>query len=248
MKSIGMKTFGFLALAAACSHAIVGFGGQWAPAPGLKVKADKGIIVDNPGTDNDITIDQAKVEGLNGFGLKLWIDFLPFVDLEATTNFQYGYYDLAVVQGNTRVPVKNPLDVPFVDDRPVFARSVNDLTVLYPFLKLPPVVSIAKLYAGAGLTYVLTTTVLNAEMAKEAVDKAGGATTPAGVSVAMTQQLQDEGLEGGIGFHLVAGAKVKPPVIPLAAFANLKYHFLGSQPDAVDANSLTFELGGALDF
>jgi hypothetical protein len=41
---------------------------------------------------------------------------------------------------------------------------------------------------------------------------------------------------------------VKPPVIPIAAFADIKYHFLSTMPSAVDANSLTMELGAALAF
>lgn len=252
MRSIGMKSFAIVALAAAYSHAIFGIGGQWAPAPGVEVDADNAVIVDAPVNANDITLEQSKVDGLNGFGFKIWIDFLPFVDLEATTNLQYGYYDLTVVQGNNRVVVDAPIDVPFVDERPAYARSLTDLSILYPFLKLPPVVSIAKIYAGGGLTYCLSTAVLNSETAKKAIDKATAAgqtvDTPQEVAAALSDVLVDEGLSSGVGFHLMAGIKAKPPIIPLAAFANIKYHFIGSQPSGVSDNSLTYELGGALDF
>jgi hypothetical protein len=37
-------------------------------------------------------------------------------------------------------------------------------------------------------------------------------------------------------------------VIPIAAFADIKYHFLSTLPSAVDGNSLTMELGAALAF
>ena len=46
----------------------------------------------------------------------------------------------------------------------------------------------------------------------------------------------------------MVGAKAKPPIIPVAVFANIKYHILSSMPSAVDGNSLTLELGGALAF
>lgn len=251
MKSIGMKTFGFLAAAAAYSHAVFGIGGQWAPAPGLGVESSTGAIVGSGA--GAVTLDQASVDGLNGFGIKLWLDFLPFVDLEATSNFQYGYYDLSVSQGADTVPVTASFDVPFVEEKPVFARIVSDLSVLYPFLKLPPVVSLVKLYAGAGFTHVLATEVVNAEFSEKAVAKAvaadpGAADNPDEVAAILADAIIDEGLSSGFGFHIMAGAKLKPPIIPLAIFANIKYHFLSSQPDAVDGTSLTTELGGAFAF
>jgi hypothetical protein len=250
MKNIGMKTLGILAGAVCYSHALFGIGGQWAPALGLEVKGDSSAVV---GTGaNAIYLSQAKVEGLNGLGLKVWIDSLPFVDIEAGSNLQFGFYDLTVVQGTNKVEVKAPLDVPMVDEKPGFARIASDLSVLYPFLKLPPVIPVAKVYAGAGITHVLATEVLNASLAKKAVDKAVAAgrtpDTPAEVAQELVNVLKDEGLSSGVGFHLMAGVKVKPPIIPIAAFANIKYHFLGSMPDAVDGNSLTMELGGALAF
>lgn len=251
MNNIGIKTFGLMAAAAIYSHAIFGIGGQWAPALGLKVKGDSSSVV-ALGGGNDIYLDQAEVSGLSGLGAKIWIDFLPFVDLEASSNIQFGFYDLSVIQGTNTVEVKAPIDVPMVDDKPGFARIASDVSVLYPFLKLPPLVSLVKLYAGAGMTHVMATEVLNAKLAKKAVDKAVAAgrtpNTPSEVAAELVNVLKDEGLTSGFGFHLVAGAKAKPPIIPIAVFANIKYHFLNSQPDAVDGNSLTMELGGALAF
>jgi hypothetical protein len=250
MNNFGMRTFGLVAAAALYSHAIFGIGGQWAPAPGLEVKSDSAAVAGSGATE--ISLIQGSVSGLQGFGAKIWIDALPFIDLEATTNVQWGFYDLKVAQGSQSVEVKSPLDVPFVDERPGFARIATDISVLYPFLKLPPVVSLVKLYAGAGMTHVLATEVLNGELAEKAVQKAidAGRTpdSPSEVAEELVNVLKDEGLSSGVGFHLVAGAKAKPPVIPLAAFINVKYHFLGSQPDAVDGSSLTLEVGGALAF
>lgn len=252
MKSIGLKTFGLMAAAAMYSHAIFGIGGQWAPAMGLEVKSDSSTVVELG--SNDISLDQAGVDGLGGFGVKFWIDALPFIDIEASSNIQMGYYDLNVNQGTQSVEVKADLDVPFVEGKPVFARILSDVSILYPFLKLPPVVSLVKLYAGGGFTHVLATEVVNAPFAKKAVDKAvvgGGATaadTPDEVAKILADAVIDEGLTSGVGFHIMAGAKAKPPVIPLAAFINVKYHFLNSQPSAVDGNSLTLEVGGALAF
>lgn len=248
MKNPGIKALALLAMAAAHSHAIFGIGGQWAPALGLEVKESEGDLV---GTGaNAIRLGQGGVDGLQGFGAKIWVDFLPFIDIEASSNIQMGYYDLDVIQGTNTVPVEAELDVPFVEGKPVFARIVSDISVLYPFLKLPPVVSLVKLYAGGGLTHVLATEVVNAEFAEAAVagKSASEVDSPEEVAAILAEEIIDEGLASGVGFHLMAGAKAKPPIIPVAVFANIKYHFLSSQPDAVDGNSLSLELGGALAF
>jgi hypothetical protein len=251
MKSMLIKSLTLAAFAAAYSHAIFGIGGQWAPAMGLEVKGSQGTVATS-GTQS-FSIDQASVSGLNGFGLKIWIDALPFVDVEAGTNIQYGFYDVTIVGPGAadRTPLEFDLGVPTVD-KPAFARIMNDVSVLYPFLKLPPVVSLVKLYAGAGITHVLATEVLNAGFAKKAIDKAKASgenpTTADELSEIVVDAIKDEGLTSGFGFHLMAGAKAKPPIIPVAVFANIKYHILSTMPSSVDGNSVTLELGGALAF
>jgi hypothetical protein len=249
MKALWIRTLALAAAAVGYSHAIFGIGGQWAPAPSLEVKGSSGAVA-GAGTDS-VTLTQGKVSGLNGFGLKLWIDALPFVDVEAGSNIQWGMYDVTVAQGANKKNVTFDLGVPTVD-KPGFARIVSDVTVLYPFLKIPPVISIGKLYAGAGITHALATEVLNQSFAKKAVKKAQDAgktvTTPDEVSKVLVDAIKDEGLKSGVGFHIEAGAKVKPPIIPIAVFADIKYHFLSSMPSVVDANSMTMELGGALAF
>lgn len=250
MKNVLIKTLALAACATAYSHAIFGIGGQWAPAMGLEVKGSQGVVATGGG--ESYSVDQSSVSGLNGFGLKIWIDALPFIDLEATTNIQYGFYDVDIVgPGTERYPLEFDLGVPTVD-RPAFARIMNDVSVLYPFLKLPPLVGLVKFYAGGGVTHVLATEVLNAGFAKKAIDKAkASGETPSSseeLSEIVVDAIKDEGLTSGFGFHLMAGAKVKPPIIPLAVFANVKYHFLSTMPSTVDGNSLTLELGGALAF
>ena len=249
MKASWIKSLALAAMAVGHSHAIFGIGGQWTPAPGLEIKGSSGTI---GGTaENPVILTQGNVDGLKGFGVKLWIDALPFIDLEAGSNIQWGMYDLKISQGADTAKVNFDLGVPTVD-KPGFARIVSDVTVLYPFLKLPPVVGIAKLYAGAGLTHVLATEVLNQKFAQKAVDKAvakgESAGSPDDVEKIIVDAIKDEGLNNGVGFHLEAGVKVKPPIIPIAVFADVKYHFLGAMPSVVDANSMTMELGGALAF
>lgn len=256
MKTIFTKTMMIAASAVVYSHAIFGIGGQWAPAPGLEVKSDRSELV-GAGA-NKIYLNQAKVSGLQGFGLKLWIDALPFVDIEAGSNMQFGYYDVSVIgpTASDSLPLKFDLGVPMLQGKPVFSRIVSDVTILYPFLKLPPLISIVKVYAGGGISHVLSTEVLNSSFAKDALAKkaTGGVIDPAKtytadeVSKILIDGIIDEGLKSGIGFHIELGAKAKIPVIPIAIFADAKYHFLSSMPKAADANSLTYEMGAALAF
>jgi hypothetical protein len=248
MRNLFVKTLGLTAAAVMYSHAIFGIGGHWAPSPGTEVKQSRDTILS--GSGNNFIISEGGVKGLNGFGLKIWIDALPFIDLEATSNIQYGAYDLSLIgpTGADSNAVKFDLGVPLVPDKPVFARIVSDVSVLYPFLKLPPVVSIVKVYAGAGISHVLSTQVLDSKFAAKALSGFNGTESESEVASKLTKAIVKEGLSSGFGFHVMLGAKAKIPVIPIAAYANLKYHFGGGLPDAVDASSMTFELGGGLAF
>ncbi len=251
MKSVLIKTLTIVSGFAVYANAIAGFGVQWAPSPGLEVKSSKGSITDSvAGKSASIVVD--KVSGLQGFGLKFWIDALPFVDIEASSNVQFGQYDVnLILPDNSSIPLKYDMNIPLAPSKPIFARIVNDVSIVYPFLKFPPVISIARLYVGGGLTYGLSTQVLDSSFARKALKDANlnSNSSQDQLSSALTKAITKEGLKQGIGFHLMAGVRVKPPVIPLAIFANIKYHFLGAAtPSSADANSLTYELGGGLAF
>src|SRR5690606_4427998 len=208
--SMWMKTLALAASAVATSHAIFGIGGQWAPVPALEIKSTSANIA-GAGSDS-VSVEQGSVSGLQGFGVKLWIDAFPFVDIEIGSNIQWGLYDVSIV-----APNEDPIDLNFdlgvpSMDKPGFARIVSDVSVLYPFLKLPPVVSLVKLYAGGGITHVLATEVLNASFARKAVAAARADDPAAGgdaeeISEILMESIVDEGLKSGMGFHLIVGAK-----------------------------------------
>lgn len=243
---------GLLAAALALpSHALFGLGFHYAPAPGAEVSSSRGLVSPAGATDS-IRIDLDGVSGLQGFGLKLWIDALPFVDLEATGNVQFGYYDVAFLLNGNRQALDFDLGIPGVKGKPFFARSYADVAVLYPFFKLPMV----KLQAGGGLTFGAGTPVLDSRFARKALDRAqatgdydpNGPVSANAIAGILTDAIKDEGMVTGAGFFLQAGVKVKPPIIPLAVYADAKYRIAGYHPDGVDGNGLGFELGGALAF
>jgi hypothetical protein len=236
------------------SHAIFGIGGHWGPAPTLAVKASEGDIAGSGNTA--ISLSNGESSTLQGFGAKIWVDALPFIDLEVASNVQFGTYDVGFTfPGSSERALSFDLGVPLAPTKPAFVRIHNDVSVLYPFLKLPPLVSIAKLYGGAGLSYGLATAVLSPEFAKKAVENAVSAGdynltsgTAGELETVLVDAIKEEGLKQGVGFFLQIGAKVKPPIIPIAAYVDAKYQFFGFMPDEVDGPSLTLEIGGALAF
>lgn len=261
MKNLLAKAAVLIAAGTLSSHAIFGIGGHWAVTPGYAVEGSNGAVYDTTvgGQQAGINLIQGKVEGLNGFGVKLWVDAIPFVDVEATANFQWGMYDASFATfgfpQNDTVNLEYQTDFPFADKaEPTFGKLDLEGSVLYPFLKLPPMVGIAKFYAGAGITYTLSTAVLDNEFAAEALEGKIGAVNPSDeasiqkVTQLLTEAIIEEGLLQGIGFHVMAGTRVKPPIIPLAIYANVKYAMLGGLVDGADSEALTFELGGGLAF
>ncbi len=254
MKRIWIHAWIVLSALAIQSHAIFGVGGHWAPALGFDVKANQDTVASSGG--QAATLDEKGLSGLQGFGAKIWIDALPFVDLQMTGNFQFGYYDVDLITpdgqgGTTTTPVSFGLKMPFVQDKPYFARAYGDLAVLYPFLKLPPLISLVKVYGGGGVTYGVATQILTASFAKSALASANLQNSPtdqAALSKALIKAMRDRGLKTGMGGFLQLGSQFKPPVIPIAVYLDFKYHFLGFAPDLTSGSDLTMELGGALAF
>lgn len=261
MKSIWMKSLTLVGALALSSHAIIGLGAHIAPAFGPEVKASKGdVMPDGSTAAGRVQLNTGGVSGLQGLGVKLWIDFLPLIDVEATANVQFGYYDMSfVVDTSTTGPsaydttdINPEYGIPFTEDKPFFARVSGDVAALYPFFKIP----LLKLYAGGGVSYIAATPVLSNTFAKKALTKAEAEGTfnadnasPEAISEVLVDALKDEGMAMGLGFFGQVGAKVKPPIIPLALYANAKYGFGGPSVSGVSGGpGLTLELGGALAF
>ncbi|MFC1584017.1 hypothetical protein ACFL5V_00570 [Fibrobacterota bacterium] len=255
MKLLWIKSLLILAVLTAYSHAIFGIGAQYAPNFTAEIEASQDTVLYQNTTNSNIMLNQKSETGLIGFGGKFWIDFLPFIDIEASTNIQFKEYGAALeadLDGNGTIDTTIELEVeaPIVGKRtPPFVKVSSDLSIKYPFLKFPPAISILKLYVGAGITHVMSTVMLDTEFATKAVTGAGvtDPTDTQAISNAIVDAFKDEGLQSGIGGHALVGAKAKLPVIPIAVFVDGKIHFGGGLPDAV-SNGLTLEMGAALAF
>lgn len=260
-----LKKVGMAALAvAAQSFAIVGFGGHYVINTG-SVDAAKSNVYSfeeaASGNEVNVLLDQKKVDGLSGFGFKLWIDALPFIDVEATGNLQFSRYSAALnftdADGEA-YPDLDPVPIEMEFDnlpglgkaRPVFASMTGDLSVTYPFTMLP----IIRPYVGGGLSYIASTPVMDKEFTQKFLARTGAALldpealaadpdAAEKVGTALGEALADEGLNTGIAGHALVGVRVKPPIIPLAIYANTKYYF-GGNFDSQYNPGFVFELGG----
>ena len=262
MKSLWIKSLILTGAVVSASHAIIGLGVHLAPAYGPEVKKATGPIMPAGSANaNRIQLKTGSVSGMSGLGLKLWIDFIPVVDLEFTGNIQYGQYDMAFLTdtstggtGQYKTTVVKPgLNAPGLDDKPAYLRSTGDIAILYPFLKIP----LVKFSAGGGLSYIVGSPVFNASFTRSALTKAEAAgsfdadnATPAAIQKVLIDAIKDkDNYAKGIGFFVQAGAKVKPPIIPLALYLDAKYGFGGPTVSGVSGGQgLTVELGGAIAF
>ena len=104
MKSSWIKSLALTGALALQSHAIFGIGGHWAPALGMEVKANRDTIASLAG--GSALLNEKGASGLQGFGGKMWIDALPFIDLEMAGNLQFGYYDVDLITPAGTSPLK----------------------------------------------------------------------------------------------------------------------------------------------
>jgi hypothetical protein len=203
------------------------------------LEASEGIIGSSPG---EIIVKQEKAEGLKGLGFKLWVDFLPFVDVEGTFNITAARYKTTLTQsGNTfslDYPLEAPYSILFDDASPIYGVASGDLSITYPFDILP----IVRPYIGAGLSYFISTQVVNTAFVEKVVDPNNLAAFDK-INDAVIEKLKKSEYETGIGGHIIAGIRIKPPMIPAAIYANGKYYF-GGNTNSQFSQGLVLELGG----
>jgi len=244
--------FAAAAMLATQSFAIAGIGAHYTPSVGTTLK--EAAREDIKGTDGKIGFSHGSFDYIQGFGFKAWVDILPFVDIEATFNIQFASYNAALWVGAGDDARKVPLEIelggtPFAKATPKYIAMNADLSVTKPFsIPLFPI----RPYVGGGLTFHWNTFVLNKAFVENVMDKAfaeGNYPTDENELVKalkdkVVDYAKDEGLTKSIGIHLLAGVRFKLPVIPIAAYANVKCYLGGDYDSDIDAGNFAFELGG----
>ncbi|WP_290762659.1 hypothetical protein [Fibrobacter sp. UBA4297] len=249
--------FAAAALLATQSFAIAGFGAHYTPSVGTKLKAaDRADIkTENVNLEGKLGFSHGNFSYIQGFGFKAWLDLLPFVDIEASFNIQFASYNAALWTYDEGEPVKHPLEIelggtPFAKATPKYVGMNADISVTYPIsIPLFPI----RPYVGGGLTMHWNTFVLNKAFIENIIDNMYEEAKANGKDFSFDEkQLADkvvdyakkESLTKSIGIHLLAGVRFKLPIIPIAAYANVKCYLGGDYDDDIDAGHFAFELGG----
>jgi hypothetical protein len=235
----------FALFASTQAFAIIGVGAHYIMNTG-SLGASSGEIKD--GNLLSIKVDQEKSDGLRGLGFKLWIDFLPFVDVEGTFNIAAARYKTTLIFPppiDKTVPLSFPVEAPysvlFDDASPIYGIATGDVSITYPFDILP----IIRPYIGAGLSYFVSTPVVNAAFVEKVV-KTVDLTDPKavdGIGDAVVDALKNSDYESGMGGHIIAGVRLKAPFIPIAIYTNGKYYFGGNTASKF-SQGFVLEVGG----
>ena len=241
--------FAAAALLATQSFAIAGIGAHYTPAVGTSLNEAKRSEIFK-GQDK-LQFSHGNFDYIQGFGFKAWVDLLPFIDIEGTFNIQFASYNASLWAMRDDGTFKEiPMEIelggtPFAKATPKYIAMNADISVTYPFsIPLFPI----RPYVGGGLTMHWNTFVLNKAFVANVFKNAYGeaAVVPSANELAdkVVDYAKDEGLTKSIGIHLLAGVRFKLPIIPIAAYANVKCYLGGDYDDDIDAGHFAFELGG----
>jgi len=246
MKNVFAFAVVFALFAGTQAFAIIGVGAHYVMNTG-SLESSTGVIETTGPASNlvPITVTQESASGLQGLGFKLWIDVLPFVDVEGTFNVSAVRYKTTLQVGNTppislEYTPEAPYNMVFDKASPIYGILSGDLSITYPYNELP----IIRPYVGAGISYMASIPVVNAAfinkleldptiMDADNADKIGDSVTKA---------LKNADYKAGAGGHVIAGFRIKPPIVPLAVYANCKRYFGGDIGPFTQG--FVFEAGG----
>jgi len=217
----------------------------------------------------NIKVTQKSASGLQGLGFKAWIDLLPYVDIEGTLNIAATKYKTSltipkvvetddgdfVIKDTTIDLSYSPASpyniIPGGSVDPLFGIVNGDLSVMYPFTDIP----LIRPYIGVGFSYFASIPIANHSFAKKMLTNSKNKDTfealldPENPKAAekikgdLVSTLQSESYTTGMGGHIIAGFRIKPPIIPLAIYANGKY-YIGGNTNSQFSQGFVLEAGG----
>jgi len=241
--------FAAASLLATQAFAIAGIGFHYSPNVGTALKSADKAPLKYKDKDLNVGFSHGDFDYIQGFGFKAWVDILPFIDIEGTFNIQFASYNASLWAGDDEIPLEIELGgTPFAKATPKFIAMNADISVTKPFsIPLFPI----RPYVGAGLTIYWNTFILNNEFVEGVLERSGSDVSESNakeVADALAKNVVDaakeKGLNKSVGFHLLAGARFKLPIIPIAAYANVKVYLGGDYDSDIDAGHVAFELGG----
>lgn len=194
-------------------------------------------------------------------------------NLRATTTTvetDEGTGTIKTTEETATVPVSIDLSgTPFGKATPKFVAMNADLSVTIPvFTNL---ITVVHPFIGGGVTMFMNTFILDSSYVSKLVndddikeiimeqigegeaDVAAAADSLVARKVRQIRediqnQASNEDLNFSIGGHIMAGARIKIPYIPVAIYADAKYYFGGKYPTGVTPGNFTAEVGAGLSF
>ncbi|HOS65663.1 MAG TPA: hypothetical protein PK251_13030 [Candidatus Latescibacteria bacterium] len=220
------------ALAAACAvgllnapaHAIAGFGihagkdfvsiseGSFDRAKFEAAGTRLGLTGVNWANWNSVTLTRKEISSPWLIGVHAYIDAIPYIDLEVSVDGAISQY---------RVDYRSTLNPAVNESKDVYFGRVGAYgTVRRDIVKFPPVVPIAALYFGGGLSYNFIAPVAGPDLIVNAYGTDNPTTRQPDIAKLVER-------EGTFGWHGLVGFRIKPPVVPIALRLEGKYTSTG---------------------
>ncbi|GBU25355.1 hypothetical protein R83H12_01998 [Fibrobacteria bacterium R8-3-H12] len=250
----------FAIFASTQAFAIFGIGAHYVTNLGtLKGETEPINLGTLTGID-EVNLKREKASVLQGLGFKVWLDVLPLIDIEATFNMAATRYNTSLelvtakvngVGGEIEVPLEYKPEAPynmlFDKASPIFGLFSGDASITYPFDVLP----IIRPYVGLGVSYMGSLPIVNKKFAEDMSpaltailqQDPSDPETSSKITKAFSDAITKADYKLGLGGHAIVGVRAKPPIIPLAVYANTKYYF-GGNIDKKFSQGFVFELGG----
>jgi len=177
-----------------------------------------------------VSLSRTESSNPMGVGVDLTFGMLPIVDLWISLDASFATYDFVYDAPGT-VADASEEGIPYL-------RAGGDFTVTISPIKFPPVVSVIKVFVGAGLTVGVQTPVVSREVIEENLTSYTELPDPLSYATA----------EVAIGYHAVAGVKIKPPAFPLALQVFGKYYMFPGASEGTPDSWLTAGAGLIIGF
>ncbi|GEM_PF-1528277 len=218
------------------AYAIFGIGGHiGVDNTSVDSESITAFSINMAGVDYSYGLSSDEIKNPLALGAQLYLD-IPVVPIGFEVGFEgawasYNWKGSNVLTHPTDSAQNLPLqftgyDYPAseYDEEFDFAKIGVDITAKWYVFSLPPVVKTAKFYVGGGVGFYFITPVVSEELIRYELEKryADYPDITPGTEIAFDV---DEYIEKVtvMGFHFVAGAQVKFPVMPLSFNVDYKY-------------------------
>ena len=179
-----------------------------------------------------VTLTNSSFDGAFVFGGYLYIDAIPFIDIEVDANLRGNSYDINF--GNLAGPM-DPINFGWASADVYYTLRKKVVGLSIPFL------AGVKLHAGGGFNTHVTTPLADIDMVTELLggDLSNG--DPLDLNDNLKKHLEDNTIDA-TGIHIQTGLQFK--LLMLDTFLNFRYTIVDDVvPDAGGFGSINFRLG-----